>query len=154
MGALRCHGGGLGDFRRVRGAGEFADRSMTDVLQRRRGEIARVSGVNRRPLERLVNNVDARTQLVLVHKRIFKIEAVTEIDRKLLERLPFILQIESIKIAVFAAVIDDAHRDVAGLIAARVRSESQRRGSYRAVLFKKKETAAKRVLIVEFVAGV
>src|SRR5262249_59711874 len=115
MGALRCHGGVLGDFRRVRGAGEFADRSLTDVLQRRRGEIARVSGVKRRPLERLVNNVDARTQLVLVHKRIFKIEAVTQIYRKLLERLPIILPIKSIKIAVFSAVIDDSPRGAAGL---------------------------------------
>src|SRR5262245_47150613 len=154
MCALRCHGGILGDFSGVRGAGEFGDRGLTDILQRRRGEIARITGVKRRSFERLVNDVYARTQLVLVYKRALKIEAATEIDCQLLERFPFILQIESVKITVLAAVIDDAQRNFTGLITIGVGRENQRRRSDRCVLFEEKETAAKRVLIGELVARV
>ena len=110
--------------------------------------------MKRRPLERLVNDVDARTELVLINKRVLKINAAAKVDGELFERLPFILQIPSIKIAVLAAVIDDAQRDVARLIAVGVDRENQRRCPDRGVLFKKKETAAESVLIVEFVTRV
>src|SRR5262245_28070711 len=125
MRALRSHGGVLINGGFICCAREFGDRGLADILQWRRSEIARVSGVKRRPLEWLVNDVDARTQLVFVYKSVFKIEAATEIDRKRLERLPFVLQVESIKIAVLAAVIDDAPRDVTRLIAVGVNRKNQ-----------------------------
>ena len=124
MCALRGHGRVLGNFGGVRGSGEFGNRGLTDVLQRGGSEIARITDVKRRSFERLVNDVDARTQLVFVYKRILKIEAATEIDCQLLERFPFILQIKSVKITILAAVIDDAQRAIASLIAIGIGGEN------------------------------
>ena len=45
------------------------------------------------------------------------VEAAAEIDCQLFERFIFILQIESVEIAVLAAVIDNPQRNVAGLVA-------------------------------------
>src|SRR5438093_12262942 len=103
--------------------------------------------MQRGPLQRLPNNVDSRTELILVRKRVHDVEAAAEIDCQLFERFPFILQIESVEIAVPAGVIDDAQRNVAGLVAIGIDRENQCRRSNGGVLLGYKESAAERVLI-------
>ena len=88
-----------------------------DVVQRRRCEITGVTRVKRGPFPWLIHDVDSRTELVLVGERVHEVESPTEINRQLLERLPFILQIQSVKVSVFVVIIDDAQRNRAGLIA-------------------------------------
>src|SRR5260370_15257549 len=100
----------------------------------------------------LVNDIDPRTELVLVRKRVHDVESTAEIDRELFERFPFILQIQSIEIAILAAVIDDAQGDVARLVAIGINRENQCRRPDGGMLLGNKESAAERVLIVEFVA--
>ena len=94
--------------------------------------------MQRRACERLLNDVDPRTELVLVRERVHDVESTAEIDGQLFERLPFILQIESVEIAVPAGVIDDAQRDVAGLVAIGIDRENQCRRSDRSMLLGRK----------------
>src|SRR5207248_6495673 len=101
-----------------------------------------------------VNDVDARTKLVFVHERIHKVEPATEINGQLLERFPFVLQIETVEVTVLVVVIDDALRHVAGLMAVGIDRENKRRGADIGVLFGEKKSTANRVLIVQFIAGV
>ena len=110
--------------------------------------------VQRCPFERLPNYVDSRTELILVSERVYDVEPTTEIDRELFERFPFILQIESVEIAVLAGVIYDAQGNVAGLVAIGIHRENQCRRSDGSMLRSYKESAAERVLIVKFVACV
>src|SRR5438552_18311672 len=117
MGALRRHGRILGDLGFVGGAGELRNRALRHSLQWRRGEKAYLAGMQRRSLERLIDNINARAELVLVHKRIQKIEATAEVDCQLLERFPFILQIEAVKVTVLIVIIDDSQRNRARLVA-------------------------------------
>src|SRR5436190_20002321 len=110
--------------------------------------------MQRGPLQRLPNNVDSRTELILVRERVHDVEAAAEIDGKLFERFPFILQIESVEIAVLAAVIDNPQGNVAGLVAIGIDRENQCRRSDGGMLRGYKESAAERVLIGELVARV
>src|SRR6516225_12466557 len=102
--------------------------------------------------ERLVDDVDARTELILVRERVHDIEATAKIDCELFKRLPFILQIEPIEIAVPAAVIHDAQRDIACLVSIGVDREDKCSRSDRGVLFREKESAAQCVLFGQLVA--
>src|SRR5882724_274931 len=110
--------------------------------------------MQRGPFQRLPNNVDSRTELILVRERVHDVEAAAEIDGELFEWFPFILQIESVEIAVFAGVIDNAQGNVAGLVAIGIDRENQCRRSDGGMLRGYKESAAERMLIVEFVARV
>src|SRR5260221_5030463 len=110
--------------------------------------------MQRGPFQRLPNNVDSRTELILVRERVHDVEAAAEINGELFEWFPFILQIESVEIAVFAGVIDNAQGNVAGLVAIGIDRENQCRRSDGGMLRGYKESAAERVLIVEFVARV
>ena len=106
---------------------------------------------------RFVNDIEARTELVFIHKRIHEIEPATEIDRELLERFPFILQIEAVEVAGFVAVIDNAERHIACLIAVRIDGENQRDRPDGGVLLAEKKAAAcvnrlKRAAISQFKA--
>src|SRR5438876_12305782 len=154
MSALRRHDRVLGDSGFVSRAGELRDRALIDILQRRWCEIAGVASVQGGPVEWLVNDIDPRTELVLVRERVHDVESTAEIDRELFERFPFILQIQSVEIAVLAGVIDDAQGNVAGLVAVGVDRENQCRRSDGGMLRVYKESAAERVLIVEFVARI
>src|SRR4029077_13750055 len=89
-----------------------------------------------------------------MRERVHDVEAAAEIDGELFERFPFILQIESIEVAVLAGVIDNAQRNIAGLVAIGIDRENQCRRSDGGMLRSYKESAAERVLIVEFVARV
>ena len=89
-----------------------------------------------------------------MRERVHDVEPTTEIDRELFERFPFILQIESVEIAVLAGVIYNAQGNVAGLVAIGVDRENQCGRSDGGMLRVEKKSAAKRVLIVEFVARV
>src|SRR5204862_3967891 len=110
--------------------------------------------MQRGPFQRLPNNVDSRTELILVRERVHDVEAAAEINGELFEWLPFILQIESIEVAVLAGVIDYAQGNVAGLVAIGIDRENQCRRSDGGMLRGYKESAAERMLIVEFVARV
>src|SRR5438094_10299111 len=105
-------------------------------------------------VQRLANDVDTRTELIVVRECVHDVEAAAEIDRELFERLVFILQIESVKVAVLAGVIDNAQGNVAGLVAIGVDRENECGRSDGSMLRVYKESAAERVLIVEFVARI
>ena len=127
---------------------------MFDIFERRWCEIPRITGVQHGPFEWLIDDIDPWTELVLVRERVHDVEPTTEIDRELFERFPFILQIESVEIAVLAGVIYNAQGNVAGLVAIGVDRENQCGRSDGGMLRVYKKSAAKRVLIVEFVARV
>jgi len=100
------------------------------------------------------NNVNPRAKLVFMRERVHDVEAAAEIDCELFERFIFILQIESIEVAIFAGVIYNAQGNVAGLVAIGIDRENQCRRSDGGMLRVYKESAAERVLIVEFVARI
>src|SRR5881227_4280759 len=104
--------------------------------------------------QRLPNDVDTRTELIFVRECVHDVEAAAEIDRELFERLVFILQIESVKVAVLAGVIDNAQGNVAGLVAIGIDRENQCGRSDGGMLRVYKESATERVLIVKFVARI
>src|SRR5439155_26994359 len=110
--------------------------------------------MQRGPFQRLPNNVDTRTELVLVRERVHNVEAAAEIDGELFEWFPFILQIESVEVPVLAGVIDNAQGNVAGLVAIAIDWENQCGRSDGGMLRGYKKSAAERVLIAEFVARV
>ena len=101
-----------------------------------------------------VNDVDARAELVFVRKRLHKVEPATEINRELLERFPFILQIKAVEVAVLVVIIDDTLRRSAGLITVGVDRKNERGGVDGRVLFSENQTGANCVLVVELVARV
>ena len=144
----------VGNGRFVRRASEFSNRALIDILQRGRGEVACIAAVNDGALERFVNNVKSRAELVFADERIHEVEAASEIDCELLERFPFVLHIEAVEVAIFVAVIDDVERYVARLIAVCIDGKHERGRPDGGVLFAEKKTAAKRVLVVELVARV
>ena len=72
----------------------------------------------------------------------------------MLERFPFILQIEAIEVAILLAVIDDPDRDVTRLGTICIHRKHERGRADGGVLFGKKKTAAKGVLVVELVARI
>ena len=102
----------------------------------------------------LVHDVQARAQLVFVCERIHEVEPATEINGQLFERLPLILQIETVEVAVLVVVIDDALRSNAGLIAIGIDRKDKRDRVNGRVLLGKNETGAKRVLVVELVTRI
>src|SRR4029077_9738247 len=102
MRALRFRDGVLANGGFVSCAVELRDRALFDIFQRRWCEIARVTSVQRGPFKWLIDGVDPRTELVLVRKCVHDVEAAAEIDCQLFERFIFILQIESVEIAVLA----------------------------------------------------
>ena len=102
----------------------------------------------------LVNDVEARAELILVRERVHEIEPATEIDCELFERLPFVLQIEAVEVAVFVVVIDDAQRNRAGLMTVGIDRKNERGSANGGMLFRENETAANRVLVVEFVTRI
>src|SRR5207249_11341445 len=128
--------------------------TLFDILQRWRGEISRITGVQCGAFQRLPNYVDSRTELILVRERVHDVEAAAEIDCQLFERFPFVLQIQSVEVAVPAGVIDNAQRNVAGLVAIGIDRENQGGRSDGGMLRGYKESAAKRVLVVKFVARI
>src|SRR6266702_1564115 len=110
--------------------------------------------MQRGPFQRLPNNVDSRTELVLVRERVHDVEAAAEINGELFEWFPFILQIESVEVAVFAGVIYNAQGNVAGLVAIGIDRENQCGRSDGGMLRSYEESAAKRMLVGELVARV
>src|SRR5947199_10735364 len=101
-----------------------------------------------------VNDVDVLTELVFVHERILKVEPATKINRELLERFPFVLQIETVEVTVLVVVIDDAQRHVAGLIALGSDRENKRRRADGGIFCGGKKPTANRELVRLFVTGV
>src|SRR5205823_2926680 len=130
------------------------DRALFDIFQGRWCKIPRITSMQRGPFQRLPNNVDSRTELILVRERVHNVEPAAEIDGELFKWFIFILQIHSVEVAVLAGVIDDAQRNVAGLVAIRIDGKNQCRRSDGGMLRGYKESAAERVLIAEFVARV
>src|SRR5947208_12467595 len=65
MGPLRLYRRVERDGGFVGCAGKLRDRTLVDILQRRRSKIAGVTGVESRRGPRCVNNVDARAELTL-----------------------------------------------------------------------------------------
>src|SRR4029077_4965738 len=151
---LRFHDGVFVNGGFVSRASELRDGGLAHLLQWRRCEITRKAGMQGGSAEWLLDDVDSRTELILVRERVHDIEATAEIDGELFERLPFILQIEPIEIAVLAAVIHDAQRDIACLVAIGVDRKDKGSRSDRGVLFREKESAAQCVLIGQLVARV
>src|SRR4029453_11081843 len=133
---------------------ELLECALFEILQRRRCEIPRVTGVQRRAFQRLPNDVNSRTELILMRESAHNFEAAPEINGELFEWFPFILQIESVEVAVLAGVIDNAQGNIAGLVAIGIDRENQCRRSDGGMLRSYKESAAERLLIVEFVARV
>src|SRR5437870_12112253 len=105
--ALRFHLGILRNFGFVGRPSEFADSALQYCYQRRWREIARITGVQRCPFPRLINYVDPRTQLILIRERVHHVKAATEINRELLKRFPFVLQIKPIVIPILIMIIED-----------------------------------------------
>src|SRR6516165_8790836 len=100
MGALRL-------YRRIERDGGFVgcarklcDRTLVDILQRRRGKIAGVTGMESRRLPRSVNNIDARAELTFSLDCFRNIHPAAKIDGQLLKWLPFILQIKTREVSV------------------------------------------------------
>ena len=89
-----------------------------------------------------------------MRERVHDIEAAAEIDGKLFEWLPFILQIESVEVSVLAAVIDNPQGNVACLVAIGIGRKNQCECSDCGILRGYNESAAECVLVVEFVARV
>src|SRR5438874_12916849 len=110
--------------------------------------------MQRGPFQRLPNNVDTRTELILVRERVHDVEAAAEIDGELFEWFPFILQIEPVEVAILAGDIDNAQGNVAGLVDSGVDRENQCGRSDSGMLRGYKESAAERVLSGECVARV
>src|SRR5882762_8946746 len=98
----------------------------------------------------LINDVDARTELVLVLKRVHEIQTSTIIYRELLKRFPFILQIQAVEVTVLVVVIDDALRRGAGLISVGINRKDRRDSIHRRVLLGENETATDHVLVIQF----
>src|SRR5204863_5569993 len=92
---LLCHArievmGALRFYRRVERDGGFVgcasklrDRTLVDVLQRRRSKIAGVTGVESRRGPRCVNNVDARAELTFRLDCLRNVDPATKIDGQL-----------------------------------------------------------------------
>ena len=89
-----------------------------------------------------------------MRERVHNVESTAEINCELFEKLPFILQIEAVEVAVLAGVIDNAQGDVARLVAVGIDRKNHGGRSDGGMLRGYKESAAERVLIVEFVARV
>src|SRR5437870_5802029 len=140
------------DGRLVGCSGKFGDGALWDRFQRWWREVTRVTGVEHAPVPWLVNNVQPRAELVFARERIYEIEPATEVDGELVERFPFILQIETVEVTVLVVVINDPPRRRAGLVAIGVDRKNPRDGIDGGVLFGENETAAERVFIVELVA--
>src|SRR5438477_9361268 len=99
----------------------------------------------------LINDVDARTELVLVLKRVHEIQTSTIIYRELLKRFPFILQIQAVEVAVFVVIIDDAYRRG---VAVGIYPKDRRDSIHGGVLLGENETATDRVLFIQFVTRI
>src|SRR5438552_17691851 len=110
--------------------------------------------MKRGPVKGLVNDINSWAELVLVRERIYKVEPAAEIDRELFERLPLVLQIETVEVAVLVVIIDDAQRGGAGLVAIGIDRKNKRSRIDGRVLLGENKTAANRMLVVEFVARI
>src|SRR5947208_16822121 len=104
--------------------------------------------------QRLPNDVDTRTELILVRERVHNVEAAAEINGELFEWFPFILQIEPVEVAVLAGVIDNAQGNVAGLVAIGVNWENQCRRSDGGMLRGYNQSSSELLLCVVIVARV
>ncbi len=78
--------------------------------KRRRREVARIAGVQRRAVPRLVNNVEARTELVLIANAFTKSRRPPKLIVSWSNDFPFVLQIETVEVTVLVVIIDDALR--------------------------------------------
>jgi hypothetical protein len=87
-----------------------------------------------------------------VRERIHDVEAAAEINRELFEWFPFILQIESVEVAVRCRSIDDAQGT--SLVWLPLASTGKTSVTFRRWHAAVIRNAAERVLIVEFVARV
>src|SRR5205814_5883417 len=105
------------DGRFVSCADKFRDRTLWHIFQRRGREVTRITDVKtgRRPWG--IDDANARAKLALGQRFVRDIEAAAEVNRKLLERLPFVLQINTTEVAELARIIDDAERHIARLTA-------------------------------------
>src|ERR1044071_2960947 len=81
-----------------------------DQLERGRGEIAGVARVERSPVRRLVHDVDSRAELIFFLHEADPVETRTVIDRKRIEDLPFILEVDASLISRLPSVILDRER--------------------------------------------
>src|SRR6266513_5862738 len=109
---LLCHArievmGPLRFYRRVERDGGFVgrasklrDRTLVDIFQGRRGQIARVTGMESRRRPRRVNNVDARAELTFGLDRLGNVDPAAKIDGQLLKWLPLILQVKASEVSV------------------------------------------------------
>src|ERR1700687_302282 len=80
MRALGSHRGIFCDSRLVSCAGELADCSLLDSFQWRRREITRVTDMKRGQFPGFVNDVEPRTELVLVRKCVHEIQTPAKVD--------------------------------------------------------------------------
>src|SRR5882724_5199351 len=100
MGALRFYRRVERDGGFVGCAGKLRDRTLVDILQRRRSKIAGVTGVESRRGPRCVNNVDARAELTFRLDCLRNVDPATKIDGQLFKWLPFILQVKTSEVSV------------------------------------------------------
>src|ERR1700674_744004 len=107
------------DCGRIGGAGKEVDTPLCYEFLRRRGEIARVSGMDRARFGKLPQRIDARADLVFIGERRYMVESSAIIDRQTRVEPPLVLQIETREIAALARVIDD-DRGIAGKLVSRV----------------------------------
>src|SRR5205814_9529163 len=81
-------------------ASTLRDRTLVDVLERRRSKIAGVTGVESPRGPRCVNNVDARAELTFRLDCLRNMDPATKIDGQLFKWLPFILQVKTSEVSV------------------------------------------------------
>ena len=92
--------------------------------------------------------------MILINKRVHEVEPATKINRELFERLPFVLQIEAVEVAVFIVIIDDAQRNRARLMTIFIDRKHERDSVNGCISLREKEAGAERVLVGEFVARI
>ena len=72
--------------------------------------LARIGGVQRRALEQLVFEPDARTGLIRSHEAVVQVEADSVVNCQFLDRLPFVLEIAAVNPGLQRDVIDERDR--------------------------------------------
>src|ERR1700730_4656768 len=95
------------DCGRIGGASKEIDTPLCYEFLRRRGEIARVSGMDRGHLGKLPQRINARAYLVFIGERRHMVESSSIVDRQTRVESPLVLQIQTREIAALARVIDD-----------------------------------------------
>ncbi len=112
--------------RRRGGSRELADRLHGHQLERRRGEIAGVAGVQGRAGQGSPHRIDPRAPLVLVAVGVQLVEAQAVVQRQRRQQLPLVLQIGAVSPGGLGAVVVDADGNIAELEHAPARVPTQR----------------------------